>query len=589
MNRLTSTAASFLAVASLAACSDNLSGSGFDMGPDLALPVQVTHVGIDAPACCIETTFTAPRVMYISNPKPGGSDFRGRDIATTGQLHIADAYGADTVLADNVPRNSYAFTPDGRFIFYLLKSTVDATYALNVAPLSVGTLGAIVPIPVIPRGLDNTPLSRQAFFSPTGKYLIIGVAEPGIKNSSDLTVVEIESAKVVFSLPNGSFDYIENVTSSDVMIYENSVASKTPGTPSLEGLYQIPLAAAAGGGKPALIDTRTTNYTLTPDERRVIYAKQDGTLWLFDLHDQSRLQLASDVVTFTLGPSSDGPLVWVDPSFRVHVRYLVRPELLVTEASTADPWSSFVFGPDQATLYFFDRTSTQDSVGDLYSLDLRPGQVTGKRRFIDRRVSLSDLSFTNGRMRYVRNVNGRGDYGELVSTELDGTNAQIIAEGVATSSIKATNPSVPTDPSHGSSRGPVDMSMPITPPVYAQLVDAVRDESVTYPLFDDSQPVTGKLGFSRKDGAPLILDDSVHVRNYRFSTDGYVLVYAGGAKLNTKLKAYLGSIHLFQTLIDRNPVVPMLDGVSEIGVILNRGFFAAAPGATPAGVYFIRY
>ena len=77
----------------------------------------------------------------------------------------------------NVPRNSYAFTPDGRFIFYLVKSTIDATYALNVAPLSVGTLGGIDPITAhSSRGLDNTPLNRQAFFSPTGKYLIIGVA-----------------------------------------------------------------------------------------------------------------------------------------------------------------------------------------------------------------------------------------------------------------------------------------------------------------------------------------------------------------------------------------------------------------------------
>ena len=133
------------------------------------------------------------------------------------------------------------------------------------------------------------------------------------------------------------------------------------------------------------------------------------------------------------------------------------------------------------------------------------------------------------------------------------------------------------------------MSQPITPPVYAEIVGTTRDDTVTSPLFDDSQPVTGSLGFSRADGAPLIIDPSVHIGSYRFSRDGYVLVYAGDAKLDKKLKAYLGTIHLFQTLIDRNPVVPVLDGVSEIGVILDRGFFAAAPGATPSGIYFIRY
>ena len=373
------------------------------------------------------------------------------------------------------------------------------------------------------------------------------------------------------------------------MVYENSVASKTPGTPSVEGLYQIPLAAAGAGGTPALIDTRTGNYTLTADERRVIYTKEDGTLWAFDLHDQSRFQLASKVVTFTMGPAANGPLVYVATDNSIHVRYLVQPELLVTEPGAADPWSSFTFGPDNSVLYYFDRTSTQDSVGDLYRLDLRSGHVTGKPAFIDRRVSLTDLSFDNGRMRYIRNVNGRGDSGELVSAAPDGSDAQRIAEDVATSSISASNPVSPTDPSHGGTRGPVDMSPPVTPPVYAEIVGAKRDESVTSPLFDDSQPVTGSLGFSRGDGAPLIIDPSVHIGSYRFSRDGYVLVYAGETKLDRKLKAYLGTIHLFQTLLDRNPVIPMLDGVSEIGRILDRGFFAAAPGATPAGIYFIRY
>jgi hypothetical protein len=81
----------------------------------------------------------------------------------------------------------------------------------------------------------------------------------------------------------------------------------------------------------------------------------------------------------------------------------------------------------------------------------------------------------------------------------------------------------------------------------------------------------------------------VHVGGYRFSPDGYVLLYAGGATLNTDLQAYLGTLHLFQTLVDQAPVTPVLTGVSELGRVRDRAMFVAAPGATVPGVYFIRY
>ncbi len=81
----------------------------------------------------------------------------------------------------------------------------------------------------------------------------------------------------------------------------------------------------------------------------------------------------------------------------------------------------------------------------------------------------------------------------------------------------------------------------------------------------------------------------MHIGGYRYSPDGYVLAYAGGSKLDTSLLAYLGELRLFQTLVEQAPVPPMLSGVSEIGRIRERAFFVAAPGASPPGVYFVRY
>ncbi len=577
------------------ACSNSGYKSPLDAAPDLSLPPQVTHLGVDQPVCCLETTQAEWRVMYLASPQPGGSDNRGRNVATKGELHLADAYGTDLTLASSVPRAGYVFSPDGRLVFFLAPSgNKDKTYALKFAALSAGTLGTVNPITVIARGLDDKPFTNQAFFSPSGRYLLIGVAAPGIAYSTDMTVVDVLTARVIGTFPNGSFNYIENVTANDTLVYQDATASKVLGTPSVVGLYTLPLAAAnrgVTGARPALIDSHTTTFQLTADEGRVLYTKQDGTLWMFDLSDKSRVQVASHVVQFTLGPDTNGPVVWVDEVHALHVQALFHPVLVATAPGVTDPWSAFQFSPDAQTLYFFDRTSSQDTLGDLFRVDLSPSRKTSQPQLVEHRVSQSSLKFVHGRMRYIRGLDGRGEIGELVSAELDGSDVNSIATGVAVGSIQAgvPRPPIATAPSGNPNRGVVDAAQPYVAPVWAQLVNAARDTSLNTPLFDESEPILGALGFSRDDGTPTILDPQVHLGAYRFSPDGYVLLYVGGATLDTDLAAYLGTLHLEQTLVDQAPATPMLNGVSELGSIRDRAVFVAAPGASPPGVYFIRY
>lgn len=581
-----------LALSLSAACSDGGFHSSLDAAPDLSLPPQVTHVGVNQTVCCLETTDAAWRVMYLASPQPGGSDNRGNDVATKGELHLADAYGTDVTLASDVPRAGYVFSADGRLAFFLAPSTNnDNSYALKFAALSTNTLGKVTPITVIDRGLEDKPFDYQAFFSPSGRYLIIGVTAPGITYSSDMTIVDVASARVIGSFPNGSFNYIENVTGGDTLVYQNSSASKTLGTPSQVGLYTLPLSAVGTAATPARIDTHTTTFALTADERRVLYTKQDGALWMFDLTDKSHVQVASHVVQFTLGADTDGPVVWVDESHSMHVQRLFHPEMVATVAGSVDPWSAFSFSPDGETLFFFDRASSQDSLGDLYRVDLSPAHVGSPPQLVDHRVSQSSLRFVHGRMRYIRGLDARGEIGELVSAQMDGSDLLRVASGVAVGSVVGAAPVPPMEaaPAGNPPRGAVDASRPVIPPVWAQLIGASRDPSRRTPLFDESEPVVGALGFSRDDGSPTILDPQVHVGNYSFSPDGYVLLYVGGATLDDDLAAYLGTLHLHQTLVDQAPVVPMLNGVAEVGTIRDRALFVAAPGAQPPGVYFIRY
>ena len=580
-----------LVLGGIAACRDSGNSGAPDAAPDLSLPAGVTHIGGDRPACCIVTTSSAWRVLYLADPAPGGSDSRGRDVATKGELHIADAYGADVTLAEEVPRGAYTFNGSGdRILFLAPTGDKEGTYALKSAALSADTLGTIEPITVVPRGLLDRPLAEQSFFSATGRYLIVGVTPQTIAYSSDLTVVEVDTARVVLTLPNGSFDYIEAVTSSDVMIYQNSKASRQLGVPSQVGLYVLPLASAAGGGQPSLIDTRTVGFTTTGDEHRILYTRFDGSLWLYDLTDHSRVQLASDVVTFTVGGDANGPLVWIGKDLGVHVTRILQPTLRTTAAGSASVWTSFTFSPSGQDLYFFDRASSQDNNGDLLRLDLRPG-ATAPPRPIERRVGQSDFTFIGGRMRFLRALDGRGEMGELVTSLLDGSDLRSIARGVPVGSLRVANPRpAEPPPMRGNPpRGAIDMSAPIVAPVYAHLLEAARYTARKAPLFDDSDPIVGKLAFAREDQAPVVIDPAVHVGGYRFSGDGYVLVYIGETKLDDNLAAYTGSLRVFQTLVDQSPVPPMLSGVSELGRIRERAFFVAAPAASPQGIYFVRY
>jgi hypothetical protein len=70
-----------------------------------------------------------------------------------------------------------------------------------------------------------------------------------------------------------------------------------------------------------------------------------------------------------------------------------------------------------------------------------------------------------------------------------------------------------------------------------------------------------------------------------------VIVWVGGSVFSRIAGGYVGSLGLAQTRIDVDvaPVVPRMDGVSEVGAIEERSMFVDAPGANPPGVYFVHY
>src|SRR5258706_3981948 len=183
-----------------AGCDSGSPEDAVDAGADFAIAAQVTHVGASAPVCCLATS-GAEFAAYLANPKPGNFDADGNEHPSHGDLHVTNAYGQDYLLDTNVPAGGYAFTPEGLFLMYMSNPKVGSTnYALKFALLGRPNFPAPTILDVIPGGIDDVPFNQIAFFSPSGRYFIIGILPKSVANIPDLHIVDVQHAKDFYTL-----------------------------------------------------------------------------------------------------------------------------------------------------------------------------------------------------------------------------------------------------------------------------------------------------------------------------------------------------------------------------------------------------
>src|SRR4051812_11789681 len=179
------------AVIPMAGC-DNNTVAGFDLGPDFALPAQVTRVGAKAPTCCM-VTGGAQTALYLANPSADDSRERSSgEKLYTGELHVVNAFGADSILGSDVPAYDYGFSPDGSTVFFVQPAGKNGNFSLQAVNIDHPDLRlppTAKSITVIPDGIQDYQLNQQSFYSPSGKYLIIGVLPGAVQRSADLHIV----------------------------------------------------------------------------------------------------------------------------------------------------------------------------------------------------------------------------------------------------------------------------------------------------------------------------------------------------------------------------------------------------------------
>jgi hypothetical protein len=562
--------------------------NGVDGGTDFAIGPQVTHIGPAAVTCCMVTA-GASDVLYLASPKPGGNSITGQSLPASGELHLANPYGADFTLGQGVPAFGYTFSPDGRYALFLARDVKTGRFTLQLATLEAPELHKPNTVTLVDDGMQNAAFNAQAQYSPTGRYLLYQPFPKGITTLPDLRVLDLASFQEVFSLSNGGA-YPNLVTPDDRLIYLESTNSTQLGVPSVQGLYMVNLAAGAAGVKPALVDTHVSQFLVSDDGTELVYLRQNGDLLLFGIGSGDVLTIASGVVNFTLGPARRGPVVFTDGSGGLHVTPLIRPTIM-SVADAIDLLSNVQFSPDQQHMYYFKNLQPQDNLGDLYHV-LLPPAGSGQPQKIATRASAIDFHFVGGKLVYAINVDGSGTTGDMVAAELDGSNGHTIAVGAPLGQLLTAFPQPVGPPPTGQiSYGPADMAPLVTPPVLASLVDA--QPNFTLSPIDGTQVIIGGLGFARSDvlagGSERQLANNVRAGLVSFSDDGYVLAYVDGVKFDGRAFNVVGTLRLQQTIVDTAPVVPKLDGVSELGPIVQRGMFVAAPAASPRGIYYVHY
>jgi hypothetical protein len=263
------------------------------------------------------------------------------------------------------------------------------------------------------------------------------------------------------------------------------------------------------------------------------------------------------------------------------------PEILGLPANTADPSGPIEFSPDGGRIYWFQQYSTQQAYGELWTTRLPP-VGDGKPKLVGSRVAAYDISFFGEQMMWIRDVDAYGVAGELVASAFDGSNVQVMAEGVTLGGLRSANPTPVMAPAKGAKFGPIDLGVYIPPPVFANLTSATRD--LQHTPINLTKSVLGALSFGSTIGGPEgVLNSSVKLGNYTISDDSYVLAYAGNAKWDDNAMDFVGELGFFGTLPNVTVAAPALDGINQLGPIIDRAMFVSAPANANPGIYFIKF
>ncbi|MDB4967738.1 MAG: hypothetical protein JWN44_3427 [Myxococcales bacterium] len=542
---------------------DGGGGGGADMAggdmADVTVPPAptATHVGATGTTCCMVAGST--RAAYLLNPTG--------TTTITGELHVVDKMGVDKKIDTGVTAAGFGITPGGKSIIYTKPSGTKAS--LFWADLTTAT---VAPKTVFTGTAYNATLAFAGFFSPSGKYFVVGVLPAGVSRSPDMHVIDTSNGNDVYQRLNGEFDYVEAVLPDDTMIFQDTAGGQSAGSTPVQTLYWISLPNA-GSSTAAAISTHTSSLTPTSDNKTLLYLRTNGDLYAWNAMTKTGAgtKIASTVIKFTVGPDATGPAAYIAADHSVHVVGTDGTKLLdvaASAATSADLLSQIVLAPDGGDVFYFQGYETQNQRGTLLRANVKAGATPVK---VGDKISSADLNVLDNALVLVRNVDDLGEFGEAVKANRDGSNIQSLGMMVPVGGLNVVNP------------GPGTWFA-------MHLNTAVKDPTAANVPVNGSAALYGALSFEDNGGAAVTLDAKVHAGAFSFAADdGRTAAFVTGATWNATAKNYVGALQVIAARDPNAKIDGKVSGCSELGPIVGRGLFVNAPTASPAGVYYVTF
>ena len=557
------------AALAVAACSNDNNKSG-----------PTKRVSVDGNTFAIATD-GAQHVAYLLGPTSG--------YAVPGDLHVADTDGKDTLVAMGITVGGFLLAPDGKGMLVTQANGSGTDASLSWVDLSnpAGGLKSILTGGLQQQPINagtttptfTVPLSSQGFLTPSGRYYVVGVAQPMVNQSVDLHVIDMDTGADVFSLDNGAFDYLELALPNDVMVFQNAVGGNggIAGGAGLQTLFWVDLTS--GSPTPTTIATRTGAYQPTGDNKTIVYQDADTReLYAWDAvaRPATGTKIATGATTFAVGAT--GPVAYIGTDrgtthsgTSVHVVGTDGKAIVdvAADVANADAFSPVYISDDGADVYYFQTVATQNSQGTLMHLSATAGATPTK---IADSASLSDVHPLAGALLYVANVDGIGVSGDAFKSARDGSGATALGTGIPVGFLSVTTP-----------EGMPGAANWLSPHLFN------TTENKDQKLADAVRSIVGGLELTMAAGNTMI-DPTVRVGQYQVSNDLQSLVYVSGGVYDATANNYVGSLEFVPVdMPTMKPAMPILTGVTELGSVVKRSLFVNAPKAVPPGVYLINF
>jgi len=235
----------------------------------------------------------------------------------------------------------------------------------------------------------------------------------------------------------------------------------------------------------------------------------------------------------------------------------------------ADPFTPLYLSSDGAHLFYFANVSSQNNKGDLWHVALPPA-ASNTPQLISAGAALNQVRPVGSRIVFMNNLDQPGQFGDVISSLLDGTGAVKLGATASTDELFLLPDKSPM-------------------PRVMNLTGASNDPNASsHVSINGSAAITGGLGLTTSlTVAESALEPLTHIGAQELSDDAAFALWAGGVSWSNSGLAWVGTLNVYD--IPAATKATSIAGVSELTPVQARSLYVNAPANATPGVYKVTY